>query len=540
MLIGVLVNRDVSYTARSHTLLAGSLQKVSELRTIDLGVDRMSEKWQQLLSRLGEIHDLEGSCAVLGWDQQTYMPPGGNQVKASQLATLLKLAHNMFVSDEMGELLEDLEAEMKDMPYDSFEAGILRVTRRAYDQAKCLSEDLVTELAKARTLAFAAWAKAKQESDFSIFRPQLEHTLELKRQQAEALTYTDTPYDALLRLYEPDLNTAQVALLFTQLRERQVPLITAIAASGKKVDTSPIRQHFPDAGQWKLQLRLLELMGFNMEHGRLDRAEHPFTTSFGIQDVRLTTHLYPTDLCSGLFSTIHEAGHGLYEQGIDPKYERTPLANGATLSVHESQSRLWENLIGRSRLFWQHLMPILREIFPQQMAGVNIDRMYQAVNEVKPSFIRVDADEATYNLHIFIRFELEQDLITGKLAVADLPEAWNDKYESYLGIRPSNDAEGVLQDVHWSTGMFGYFPTYALGNILSVQIWDTMKQEPDISAALLKGDFKVVRNWLRKNIHAYGRMFTTQEIAQRVTGRPLTVGPYLDYIETKYKELYGL
>jgi carboxypeptidase Taq len=500
----------------------------------------MSEKWQQLLSRLGEISDLSHSCAVIWWDQQTYMPAGGNQIKASQLATLHKLAHNMFVSDEMGALLADLETEMQGMPYDSFEASLLRVTRYDYDQERRLSEELVTELAKAETLAFAAWAKAKQESNFNLFRPQLEHMLELKRQQAEALTYTDTPYDALLKLYEPDLNTAQVESLFSQLRERLVPLIAAISTKGKSVDTTPIRQHFPDAMQWKLHQRLLQMMGFDTEHGRLDRAEHPFTTTFGVQDVRLTTHVYPTDLCSGLYSTIHEAGHGLYEQGVDLKLDRTPLAGGATLSVHESQSRLWENLIGRSRLFWQHFMPTVREIFPQQMAGVNIDQIYRAVNEVKPSFIRVDADEATYNLHIFIRFELEQDLVTGKLAVADLPEAWNNKYESYLGIRPSNDAEGVLQDVHWSGGLFGYFPTYALGNILSVQIWDTMMKESGVRAALLKGDLKVVRSWLRKNIHTYGRMYKTQELAQRVTGSTLTVGPYLDYIETKYKELYDL
>lgn len=500
----------------------------------------MSEKWQQFLANLGDIHDLASSEAVLAWDQQTYMPAGGTETRAAQSATLQKLAHNLLVRDEMGKLLTELEQEMAGMPADSFEASLLRVTRRKYDRETRLPEQLVTDLAHTTTLAFEAWVKAKRSDDYALFQPHMERLLDLKLAVAEALGRSDKPYDALLEEYEPDLTAEQVEALFTQLRDRLVPLVAAIRENLGRVDDAPLRQHFPDAGQWQLGQRVLELMGFDLTRGRLDRSEHPFTIHFSSRDVRLTTNLRPNDLAAGLFSTMHEAGHGLYEQGVPWDLRRTPLAEGATLSVHESQSRLWENLVGRSRIFWQRFLPVVREIFPQQMASVNLEKVYQAVNKVEPALIRVDADEVTYNLHIFVRFELEQELITGKLAVRDLPDAWNAKYENYLGVTPPNNAQGVLQDVHWSSGLFGYFPTYALGNILSAQLWEVMLKEPGISDQISKGRFHAVKDWLNKSVHVHGAKFTTQELVQRVTGSPLTVQPYLNYIEHKYRELYGI
>lgn len=504
------------------------------------GGNELSKKWEEFLGYLGELADLSGAVHVLGWDQQTYMPSSGVETRATQLATLERHIHQLFVREEMGNLLAHLEKEMAGLPYDSFEASILRLTRREYDRATRVPARLVREMAHATAIAFDAWSKAKAISNFASFRPHLEHLQELQLEHATALGYDETPYDALLSIYEPDLTSKQVGELFAQLRDRLVPLVAAIQERLNMADDGPLRQYFPETGQWQLSQRVLDLMGFNTKQGRLDKAEHPFTTSFSPRDVRLTTNIRPNHLASSLFSTMHEAGHGLYEQGIPWKYHRTPLGTSVTLSVHESQSRLWENLVGRSRLFWQHFMPVVREVFPSQLSGMNVDRLYRAANRVEPSLIRVDADEVTYNLHIFIRFELEQDLIAGRLAVKDLPDAWNSKYESYLGVTPSDDARGVLQDVHWASGLFGYFPTYALGNVLSVQIWDTMQQDGEISYQLKKGRFSAIKTWLNKNVYVYGAKFTTQELAKRVTGSPLVVEPYLRYIEGKFREIYAL
>jgi carboxypeptidase Taq len=500
----------------------------------------VNEKWRKLLTRLGEIADLASCESLLVWDQQTYMPTGGVETRAAQMATLHRLRHKMLVRANMGALLADLERGMADLPYDSFEASLLRVVRRHYNRAVRLPERLVAELGRSTTVAFEAWKQAKATGNFAVFRPHLERLTDLVLEQAEAYGYDQTPYDALFGLYEPDITTAQVTALFTLLRDRLVSLVAAIRACGRQVDDDPLRQHFSEAGQWQLNIKALELIGFDMRCGRLDRSEHPFTTQLSSRDVRLTTHPKANHLGVGLFSTLHEAGHGLYEQGVPWEWRRTPLAEGASLSVHESQSRLWENMVGRSRLFWQYFLPVVREIFPAQMAGVNVDRIYRAVNRVEPSLIRVDADEVTYHLHIFVRFELEQALLSRKLTVKDLPDAWNSKYEEYLGLVPPNAAQGVLQDVHWASGLFGYFPTYTLGTLLSVQIWQTLLQAPGMKEQLTRGRFSAVKSWLNEHVHAHGAKFTTQELAKRVTGRELTLEPYLEYIESKYKELYQL
>lgn len=500
----------------------------------------MTERWQVFLQYIGEISDLMTATAVLGWDQQTNMPSGAAETRANQVATLRRQAHRLMMRDEVGALLEELEAEVVGMPYDSFEASLLRVARREYEKVSRLPEDFVAEWARGTALAFGAWTRAKAARSFALFGPHLERLVTLERERADILGSGGSPYDAALANFEPDVTTEQVAVLFSQLRDSLVPLVAAIEKKQDLIDDAPLRQHFPEAQQWQLSLRALQLVGFDMKRGRLDRAEHPFTTRFSSRDVRITTNMKPTYFSSGLFSTMHEAGHALYEQGIPWSFHRTPLDNGATLSIHESQSLLWENLIGRSRLFWQHFLPVARELFPTQLAGVSLDRMYRAVNRVQPSPVRLEADEVTYDLHIFIRFELEQALITGALAVKDLPEAWSDKYQSYLGVRPPDDSVGVLQDVHWSNGLFGYFPTYTLGNILAAQLWQAMETVPGVYEQLEKGRFGALRQWLDDNVYVHGAKFTTQELAQRVTGSPLRIDPYVKYIRRKYTELYQL
>lgn len=499
----------------------------------------MQERFNRLLEVMGDIYDLGHAGAVLGWDQQTYMPARGAAGRARQMATLQKIIHSMAVSEEVGHLLEELEPWAEQFEYDSFERSVIRVTRKEYDQETRIPAKLVSDFAEARGLAVNAWLKAKADSDYATFRPHLERLVELAALQAEAIGYTDTPYDALLDSFEPDVKTSEVKPIFEQLKEGLVPLVREISRHPDRADDSPLSFEYPDAAQWAFSTEVLKVIGFDLERGRVDRAEHPFTTSFSANDVRLTTRIQLRHLGAGLFASIHEGGHGIYNQGFPAQYERTPLAGGASSGVHESQSRLWENVVGRSLPFWRFFHPRLRQMFPEQLAGIDAEKFYRAVNKVKPSLIRVEADEVTYNLHIFIRFELELEMIAGRLDMSRLPEIWGDKMEEYLGIRPANDAEGVLQDIHWASGLFGYFPTYTLGNVLSVQFFNQAVQDhPAIPDEMAAGSFDTLRLWMKTNIHELGRKFSPGELVKRVTGGPLTVGPYLQYIRDKYSAIY--
>jgi carboxypeptidase Taq len=369
----------------------------------------------------------------------------------------------------------------------------------------------------------------------------LEKIVDLTLQKAEALGYDENPYDALLDEFEPGMKTAQVAALFEEMRAGLVPLVEAISDRVAAVDGSLFDQGFDRDKQWEFGIEVLTALGFDFDRGRQDIAAHPFTTSFSTNDVRLTTRVYPHQFKTAIFGSIHESGHGMYNQGFDPTLNRTLLSSGASLGVHESQSRLWENIVGRSRGFWIHWLPRLKHYFPIQLDGISVEHFYRAINRVHPSFIRVEADEVTYNLHIFLRFEIENLMIQGQVKIADLPELWNDRMEEYLGIRPADAAQGVLQDVHWSHGLIGYFPTYALGNLLSVQLYNlAVADRPEIPASIKAGEYSPLLDWMRDHIHVHGRKYTPVELIERETGGPIRTGPFLEYIQTKYSEIYDL
>jgi carboxypeptidase Taq len=500
------------------------------------------EKIEQLKAHLADIVHLNHAAAVLGWDQQTFMPPGGAEARAEQLATLSKLAHEKFVADDTGKLLLEAAEALDGAPYDSDEAALVRVVQHDYDLATRVPTALVIELARTTTLAHEIWAKAREEADFAAFAPTLEKIYDLKRQEAEALGYEDRMYDALLDQYEPNMKTAEVERLFNGLKEELVPFVAAIYDRLDTVDDSLMHLAYDVDKQAEFGLKVIEQLGYDMDRGRQDKAVHPFTTEFSINDVRITTRYYPNFLPTALFGSIHEAGHAMYEQGSDPALEGTMLAGGTSLGVHESQSRMWENIVGRSRGFWQHFYPDLQKLFPAQLGRVPLDEFYRAINAVTRSLVRVEADEVTYNLHIMLRFEMENALLEGTLAVKDAPDAWNTKMEEYLGITPPDHGkEGVLQDVHWSAGLVGYFPTYSLGNFLSVQYWDKALQDvPGIPDAIEKGNFAPLLDWLRTNIHVHGRKFWPAELTERVTGEAIQTDSFMRYLKDKYTPIYDL
>ena len=502
---------------------------------------RASAEFTELLEILGTVADLSSAAGVLHWDQETYMPAGGATDRALALATLSRLSHELFVQSRVGELLSRLEEKTRELPYDSFEASLVRVTRRHYDRAVKVPSKLVAELAEASSLATSVWARAKADNDFRAFAPYLERNVRLVRQMADHLGYAEHPYDALLDQYEPGMKLSDIEPLFVELKAHLVPLVKAIVARADAVDDSILHQPYDEARQWELTVEALRAIGYDFNRGRQDRSPHPFTIDFGPGDVRVTTRIDPNDFTSALFSTIHEGGHALYAQGIPESLRRTPLFNGASLGVHESQSRLWENVVGRSREFWRFFLPKAQALFPEQLGRADVETVYRAVNRSRPGEIRTEADEVTYNLHIFLRLELENDLLEGRLAVADLPDAWNAKMEAYLGLRPRDDAHGVLQDIHWSHGSIGYFPTYTLGNILSVQFFEqACRERPEIPQAIERGDFLPLLSWLREKIHVHGAKLTPKELVERVTGGPIRIEPYVNYLKRKYWELYGL
>lgn len=500
----------------------------------------MQKKLEKLKSILGEISDLEYASAVLGWDQQTYMPAGGAEGRGKQLATLARLAHVRFTSDEVGQLLDDLKPLVEQLDPDSDEARLVKVTRRNYDKQTKVTPEWVSEFASETTIGQSVWEKAREKSDFSLFRPRLEKIVELRRQYAEFFAPYGHVYDPLLDDFEPGLKTSEVKAIFDALRPKQVELIQAISEK-PQVDDSFLHMEYPEQKQWEFGVKVISDFGFDWERGRQDKSAHPFTTSFGINDVRITTRILPNYGGSALFSTMHEAGHAMYEQGYPASLSRTPLANGASMAVHESQSRMWENLVGRSYAFWTRYYPILQAFFPAQLGNVDLDTFYKGINKVEPSLIRVEADEATYNLHIMLRLELEIAMMEGSLSVKDLPEAWNERMKSYLGIVPESDRVGVLQDVHWSGGMIGYFPTYALGNLVSAQLWEVIQKDiPDLESQIANGKFGELLGWLRSAIHQHGAKFEPQELIAKVTGSKIDPEPYVRYLNNKYKEIYNL
>ena len=487
---------------------------------------------EQLRERLAEVTDLSKAGTLLFWDQRVMMPPGGAAARAEALATLSRLTQERFVAPDIGELLADLGGLEESSDYESFEASLIRVTRRDYEKATRVPAELVGEMSRAAALALAAWGPAREQSNFELLRSHLETHLELKQRYIACFEPPEEKYDVLLDNYEPDMKTAEVHAIFEQLKEELIPLIHEIGEAGT-VDDSFLRQSFDPFAQRDFALQILNRFGYTDEEWRLDQTAHPFQATPGQGDIRLTTNLRPNDLTS-LFATMHEFGHGIYEWGVDPSLARTPLGSGVSLGLHESQSRTWENLVGRSRPFWRFFYPPLREKFPEQLRAVDEERFYRAINKVQPSLIRIDADEVTYNLHIILRFELEQDLIEGRLAVDELPQAWNERMAEYLGVEVPDDGRGVLQDMHWAGGSFGYFPTYSLGNVISVQIWERLREDiGDVDDQIERGEFGEIREWLRAHLYVLGRKFTPQETIERVTGSRIDPGPYVRYLREK-------
>lgn len=501
------------------------------------------QELEELQNHLAEVKALAEAAAVLGWDQQTYMPPGGAGSRASQLTALSRIIHQKATGADMERLLNRAEQAAGGLNPDSDDAAFLRMARRDFDQATKLPEALVAELSRVTTLAHEAWAEARTESDYAKFAPWLTQILDLTRQAADHLGHSGERYDALLDLYEPGMKTAEVRAMFETIKPDLVALVRKIATKGPgAVDDSVLRRDFDEEKQRQFGEGIVRALGFDWNRGRQDRAIHPFCTSFGRSDVRITTRFDKNFLPMALFGSIHETGHALYEQGIAERYAGNILCDGTSLGFHESQSRLWENLVGRSRPFWQKFYPNLQAQFPEALRGVGGEAFYRAINKVEPTLIRVEADEVTYNLHILLRFEMEQDLLSDRLSVADAPAAWNTKMQEYFGLTPPDDAHGVLQDVHWSGGMIGYFPTYSIGNLLSVQLYE--KADTDlggqIAAQIAAGDFAPLLGWLRENVHQWGRKYLPTDLVRRVVGGPLDPAPYLSYLKKKFEEVYDL
>ncbi len=484
---------------------------------------------------LAQIADLEQARRVLSWDQQTYMPPGGAAARAEQMGTLSRIIHEMSTGEHLGELLAAAE------PDGEQDTRLLQVARRDYERARKLPADLVVEMTRTQALARQAWQQARAESNWPLFAPHVARIFELKRAAAEQYGYEDHPYDALLEDFEPGMTIAQIRPLFEELKAGLVPLVQAVAAHSREEATTCLHQPFDHDRQLAFGIQLVQGLGFDTRRGRQDLTAHPFCTSFSPDDVRITTRVDPHFLSPALFGTLHETGHALYEQGIPSGLARTPIGHWASLGVHESQSRLWENLVGRSLPFWRRHYTTLQQTFPEQLGATDLETFYRAINTVRPSFIRVEADELTYNLHIFLRFELELALLEDRLRVEDLPAAWNQGMRDLLGITPPDDALGVLQDVHWAIGLVAYFPTYTIGNVLSVQVWEAaQRDQPALREQIAAGEYAGLLQWLREQIHCHGRMYQPNELIVRSTGQPLAASPYLDYLRTKYGALYGV
>jgi carboxypeptidase Taq len=501
----------------------------------------MSDAQKELKEILGEVADLRAANSVLSWDEQTYMPPGSGEGRATVLSTLSRLAHERFVSARVGELLDQIEPRMAGADPESDDACLVRVTRRVYEKDRKVPTSWVAEFSRVTSLAQQEWQRARKEARFESFRPHLERIVELRRQYAEFFAPYDSVYDPLLDDFEPGMKTATVRAIFEALRPQQVEIVHAIVARGDVVDDRMLHKAYDERKQWDFGIEVAKAFGYDLEHGRQDKSAHPFTTDFWTGDVRITTRIKPKYLSTGMFGTFHETGHALYGQGIPRRFDRTLLASHLSSTIHESQSRTWENLVGRSRAFWKALYPRLQKLFPPQLGGVSLEAFYRAVNKVSPSLIRTEADEATYNLHIMLRFELELALMDGALSVADLPQAWNSRMEEYLGITPPHDGDGVLQDIHWSFGLFGYFPTYALGNLLSAQLWEAAERDvPDLTRRIETGDFSGLLEWLRSHVHQFGGKYEPMDLIQRATGKPLGGEAYVRYLRRKFGEIYQL
>jgi len=497
--------------------------------------------YNELVKRCKEISVLGSTASVLYWDQHTYMPPAGTPFRADQLGQLSRMTHEMFTDPKTNELLSEVEQSDLVKDEESPEAANIRELRYLYDKQTKLPKELVEEITKTTSLAQEEWAAARRESDFKRFLPWLEKILNLSRRKAEAYGYEGEPYNALLDDYEPGATVDDIVKVFENLRGELVDLLNKIKDAPKKPDVSIVEREYDVERQRIFGEAVAAAIGFDFSSGRLDITTHPFCTGIGPGDTRILTRYNPKRLNDALFGTMHEAGHGMYEMGLDKKkHFGMPMGESVSLGIHESQSRMWENQVGRSKAFWKYFFPQAQRLFLKSLEGVTLDAFYGAINDVRPSYIRVEADEATYNLHILLRFELERALLTGDLKPADAASEWNSRFEKYFGIEVDKDANGCLQDVHWSAGLFGYFPTYTLGNLYSAQFFAKAKKDiPNMETQFENGQFQDLLEWLRANIHQQGQRYRANKLCEKVTGRPLDSQPLIDYMNAKYGEIYG-
>lgn len=502
--------------------------------------------YNRLMEKAKDLAILVSTESIVGWDMETMMPPKAIKLRSQQLSLLSVIEHKMSTDPEIGALLQKIKRNPEHDKLDDVQKRNVYLIQKRYDEQTKLPEELIAEIAKQQALTIDVWKKAKAAKKYAMFRPELEKLVELQKKAAEILMKvkkTATPYDALLDIYEHKMTAKAISKIFDELREGLVKLLKKCESSPKQPDPSILKRKVPMDVQRKIAVALAEAVGYDVtsKHagGRIDPTEHPFTTGY-YDDVRITTHYYEDSFASSIFSVLHEAGHAIYEQNLRQKWMYQPVGNAASMGFHESQSRMVENIVGRSREFWAFFLPKLKEIAGSTLSGLELDKFVHAINQVKPSKIRVEADEVTYGLHIVIRFKIECDLFADKIKVKELPEIWNQNYEDYLGVKVENDSEGVMQDTHWASGSFGYFPSYALGNIYSGQILTAMEKTlPDWRKQLAKGNFNDIKQWLSKNIHSQGDLHDPADLIKRITGTKLDVKPYLRYLNKKYSELYG-
>ena len=486
----------------------------------------------RLKARLADRHALNDVASLLGWDQRTMMPPAGAGARGNQMAALHRLNHELLIDPEVGRMLEELAPREASLDPGSDDAALIRIARRDYEKAVSVPSHLRAEMARAAAEATPVWREAKATSDFELFLPQLERNVELRRRYIACFEPQDDPYDILLDDFEPEMHAVEVTRIFDQLKAELVPLIAE--QRDQEIDDAFLTGNFPANRQEALGREVVDLFGHRPDAWRIDPTEHPFMSGAGRDDIRITTHYYDGNLDS-LFATMHEYGHGLYQHQLPARIADLPTGDATSLGIHESQSRLWENLVGRSLPFWRFLYPRVQARFPEQLGGVELERFYAAINRVQPSLIRIHADEVTYGMHVILRFELEQDIAAGRIDLRDLPKLWAEKMQAYLGIEVPDDARGVLQDMHWATGLIGYFPTYLLGTVMSVQIWEKAAGDiGDLDAQIERGEFGALRGWLGEHVHGYGAKFSPQETLRRATGSTIDAKPYLAYLAGKY------
>jgi carboxypeptidase Taq len=490
-----------------------------------------------------EIKKIESIEALLHWDQETYMPSGSGNIRAQHISFLSSLAHKLHTSDafakELSGLVDMETGSALDQQATKETRRLLYLIWKNYRDASVLPETFVSEMSLLSSQGQQVWVKSREANDFDAFAPYLEKMVAMKKQEADYYGYETTPYDSLLDKYEPEMTTRQLNTLFDPLRDRLVKLVKQVKESGTIIDGNPLLRSFNVQQQWNFGMKVIEAMGFDLKTGRQDRSAHPFTTSFHPHDVRITTRLNENFFKTALFGTVHEAGHGLYEQGLPADDYGTPFCDAISFGFHESQSRLWENLVARGKSFWNHFFPILKDHFKEPLKDIDQESFYRMINTVTPSLIRVEADEVTYSLHIMLRFEIEKQLINENLPVKELPQVWNQKMKDYLGVVPEDFKNGVLQDIHWSMGYFGYFPTYALGNMYAVPLFQQAQKDiPGLDRHINKGELLPLKEWLNTHIHNHGRRFSASDLMVNLTGKTLSSEPFMDYLETKYRDIY--